>query len=572
VKGRPEPARVRRIYSEGDYKTIEIEAREVAREAYPGGFLMLWVPGVDEIPLAIASSYGDSIELMISPPRGKTTNALYNMSVGELVGVRGPFGRPLPNNGSNVLLVGSSYGISYLRFYFERHREKVRRVILVDAGRGIPYVGTFLRGNADLVIARDAEELLKAFYRSLEESDLAIICVEEAIGRRLAETLVSKHVKGYLCVERPIKCGLGLCGSCDIGIYRTCMEGIFIDASSLINTEYGFWTRDKSGSRVPIHSSAGEAPELPYRIVERDPELSIEISGILFPNPLMNASGCGLSGRILYRFALEGAGAVVTKSIGLEPRRGFRGPVLIEDPRLIYINALGLPNPGVDRYIAEIIDAKRAGVPVIASIFGRDPAEYVEVAKKIYMAGVDAIELNISCPHTEFEMVEDIPELVRDVVKSVKRVVKIPVFVKISANSDYIDVVRKAVEGGVDGITAINTLRGYIYDPVFRKPLLGSPKGYGGVSGPSLKPIVRRVIADIRGVTRVPIIAAGGIDSVRDIVELSMLGAKGFQICSAIAYKGFNIFREILNDLRNYLRSIGVRSLEELIRSTRSVG
>jgi len=241
---------------------------------------------------------------------------------------------------------------------------------------------------------------------------------------------------------------------------------------------------------------------------------------------------------------------------------------MVEDPEGVYVNALGLPNPGVDSYVHEIEDAKRAGVPIIGSIFGRDPGEYAEAAKKIYMAGVDAIELNISCPHTEFEMVEDVPELVRDVVRSVKRVVRIPVFVKISANSDYIEVARKAVEGGADGITAINTLRGYLYDPYFRAPILGSPRGYGGVSGPLLKPIVRRVIADIRGEVGVPIIAAGGIDSARDVAELAMLGARGFQICTAIAYKGFAVFREILSDLKALLRDIGVGGFAELVSAS----
>jgi dihydroorotate dehydrogenase (NAD+) catalytic subunit len=565
VRGKPEPARVKRIYSEGIYRSIEIQSESLAKEAYPGSFLMLWILGVDEIPFAIASSHGDSVEILVGPPRGEATKALHNISIGDLLGVRGPLGRPLPDIGSKVLLVGSSHGVSYLRFYFERYRKKVRKALLIDDGRGIPYVSVFRRDGVDLDLLYDVEGLLTTFSRSIEETDLAIICIEESIGRKLAEMLVVKGVKGYICVERPIKCALGICGSCDIGIYRSCLEGIFIEASNLVTTEYGFWTRDRSGLRIPIPGSQGSPPELPQRIVEPDPMLSIEISGLLMPNPLMNASGCGISGRILYRYAIEGAGAVVTKSLGLEPRRGFRGPVMVEDPPSIYINSLGLPNPGVDGYVAEIADAKKAGVPVIASIFGKAPEEYAEAAKKISAAGVDAIELNISCPHTEFEMVEDIPELVRDVARSVKRAVKIPVFVKISANSDYIDVARKAVEGGADGITAINTLRGYIYDPIFRRPLLNSPKGYGGVSGPSLKPILRRVLADIREEVNVPIIAVGGIDSVRDIIELSMLGARGFQICSAIAYKGFNVFREILDDLRSYLRNIGVRSYREFL-------
>jgi len=564
VRGRPEPARVVRTYNEGLYRAIEISSPRVARESYPGAYIMLWIPGIDEIPIAIASSNDDRIEILVGPPRGDASRALHRVSEGDLLGVRGPFGIEIPSDGSRILLTGSSHGISYLRYYFERNSHRVKRVILLDEGTGTPYRGVFSRGAVELEVL-EGSRLLEKFPQLLEGIDLVVACISERIGRRVAEILVEKGVRGYICVERPIKCSLGLCGSCDIGIYRPCLEGTFIEASKLVSTEYGFWTRDRSGSRVPIEGAAGAPPPLPLRSVEYDPTLYVEIAGLKIPNPLMNASGCGVSGRILYRFALEGAGAVVTKSLGLEPRKGFRGPVMLEDPQRVYINALGLPNPGVDGYLQEIEDARRAGVPIIGSIFGRDPVEYAEAAKKIYAAGVDAIELNISCPHTEFEMVEDIPELVRDVVRSVKSVVKIPVFVKISANSDYIEVARKAVEGGADGITAINTLRGYAYDPYFRTPILGSPRGYGGISGPSLKPIVRRVLADIRGEVRVPIIAVGGIDSARDVVELAMLGASGFQICTAIAYKGFSVFREILSDLRRYLKDMGLRSFRELI-------
>jgi len=127
VRGKPEPARVKRIYSEGIYRSIEIQSESLAKEAYPGSFLMLWIPGVDEIPLAIASSHRDSVEILVGPPRGEATKALHNISIGDLLGVRGPLGRPLPDIGSKVLLVGSSHGVSYLRFYFERYREKVRK-------------------------------------------------------------------------------------------------------------------------------------------------------------------------------------------------------------------------------------------------------------------------------------------------------------------------------------------------------------------------------------------------------------------------------------------------------------
>jgi dihydroorotate dehydrogenase (NAD+) catalytic subunit len=565
MRGRPAPARVVWAESDGLYRYIGIIAGDIARRAYPGSYVMIWVPGFDETPMAIASASGDQIEITVSPPRMGDPSPLHSLSRGDLVGVRGPFGNPIPLRGSRVLLIGSSHGVSYLKFFSERHRDKIYGAILVDNGKGVPHL-TRLEGlGIDVRITRNGDDLLRIVSSSIEAIDQAVVCVREDIGREVAKILSKSGVNSYICVERPIKCSLGLCGSCDLGIYRTCLEGVFMDINKILETEYGMWGRDKSGSRVLIGGSIDKGPGLSERRPDLDPSLSVEIAGLRLPNPLMNASGCGLSGGILYRFAMEGAGAIVTKSIGLEPRRGYRGPVLIEYIDRLYMNALGLPNPGVDGYAYEIMDAKKAGVPIIGSIFGRNPEEYLEVGKKIYGYGVSAIELNISCPHTEFEMVEDIPELVRDIVRSLKRVIDIPVFVKISANTDYVEVVRKAVEGGVDGVTAINTLRGFAYDHIFSRPLLGSPNGYGGISGPFLKPIVRRVIRDIRSEFNIPIIASGGIDCVEDIVDLLQLGARGFQICSAIAYKGFSIFREILRDLKRYMDEKGVKRLEDII-------
>ncbi|MEM0438606.1 MAG: hypothetical protein QXX84_04280 [Sulfolobales archaeon] len=568
MRGRPQPARILNSRSEGSYRVLEIETRDIASKSQPGNYIMLWLPGVDEIPLAISYADKDLVEVLIGPPRGEVSATLHKIPVGGLVGVRGPFGNPIPSWGSRVLLMGSSHGISYLRFFAEKNKERVHSAILIDEEGKPPYSARLREIGVETYVAKSRGEAVELFRSILGDIDMAVICVREDLGRILAEMLIGKGVEGYLCVERPIKCSLGLCGACDLGLWRTCIEGIFLSAGKIVRTEYGLWTRDRSGLRIPISGSIDEGPKLPQRVVEKDPELSINIAGLELPNPLMNAAGCGVSGSILYRFALEGAGAVVTKSIGIEPRKGFRGPVMIEDPVGVYMNALGLPNPGADQYVLEIRDAKRAGVPVIASIFGRNSDEYVEVAKKLYGSGVDAFELNVSCPHTEFEMVEDIPELVRDIVRSIKSIVKLPVFVKISINSDYMEVARKAIEGGADGITAINTVRGYAYDPVFKRPVMGSPNGYGGVSGPSLKPIVRRVIKDLRGEFSVPIIASGGIDSARDVIELAMLGARGFQICSAIAYKGFSVFKEILEDLRKYIRSSAVKSFQELIKNT----
>ena len=112
MRGRPAPARVMWAESDGHYRYIGIIAGDIARRAYPGSYVMIWVPGFDETPMAIASASEDQIEITVSPPRRGAPSPLHNLSQGDLVGVRGPFGNPIPLRGSRVLLIGSSHGVS----------------------------------------------------------------------------------------------------------------------------------------------------------------------------------------------------------------------------------------------------------------------------------------------------------------------------------------------------------------------------------------------------------------------------------------------------------------------------
>ena len=183
------------------------------------------------------------------------------------------------------------------------------------------------------------------------------------------------------------------------------------------------------------------------------------------------------------------AGAVVTKSIGLKPRDGYPNPTVIELEHGI-LNAIGLSNPGIDDFEEEIKTLKKTRVPVIGSVFGSTTKEFVEVAGKMENYGVDALELNMSCPHAEGYGLEigSKSKLVKEITFNVKKIVDIPVFVKISPNlADIVEIAKSAEKGNADAIVAINTVKAMKIDINLKKPVLSNK--IGGYSGKAVKPI-----------------------------------------------------------------------------------
>jgi len=214
-------------------------------------------------------------------------------------------------------------------------------------------------------------------------------------------------------------------------------------------------------------------------------DLRTEIAGVALRNPTMLASGfLDETGGSMGRVYQAGAGAVVTKSVGPQPREGYPNPTIVElDAGLL--NAVGLPNPGVIEYEHEIKRAHAAGAVVIGSVFGKDAEEYAAVAAKMSTYGVKAIELNLSCPHAKglgTEIAQD-ASAVRDFTRTVKDVVDVPVFPKLSPNvQDIATFAMAAEEGGADGIVAINTMKAMAITPELKMPSLANK--YGGLSGP----------------------------------------------------------------------------------------
>jgi len=169
-------------------------------------------------------------------------------------------------------------------------------------------------------------------------------------------------------------------------------------------------------------------------------DVSVDLCGLALENPLILASGIlGTKGSLLKRVAEMGAGAVVTKSIGIEPREGYKNPTVLRISDNVILNAMGLPNPGCKAFVEEIKIAKQGNIPVIvASIFGGSKEEFSHVASVMENAGADMLELNVSCPHSlpryKGLHLGQIPVEAKGVVKKVKQTVSIPVMVKLSPN------------------------------------------------------------------------------------------------------------------------------------------
>ena len=294
--------------------------------------------------------------------------------------------------------------------------------------------------------------------------------------------------------------------------------------------------------------------------------ISSQIGKLELSNPFILASGTlGISGNMLKHIAQEGAGAVVTKSFGLKAREGYPGPVLTEVTGG-FLNSMGLPNPGAEAMKNEIHEAKKSKIPIIASIFGFNEDEYAQAASFANKANVDALELNVSCPHVEKVGVEIglNPDLLKKVTRAVKKSFQGPIIVKLSPNaSDVVEIAESAANAGANALTVTNTMKAMAIDIETRRPILGGK--FGGLSGPALKPIALRCVYQIYEKIALPIIGCGGITCCRDVIEFLLAGASAVQIGTAIVYNDVGIFKELAKDLIDYMSKHNNQKLEEII-------
>ena len=296
--------------------------------------------------------------------------------------------------------------------------------------------------------------------------------------------------------------------------------------------------------------------------------LAVDIAGLKLRNPTMLAAGIlGISGTFLLEVIKNGAGAVVTKSLGLKPREGYANPAVVQ-VGCGMLNAMGLPNPGIENFEEEIREIKKEenAVPVIVSVYGFSAEEFEKTARIAERIGADAVELNLSCPHvkrTGSEIGQN-PRLVEEVVEKVKATISKPVILKLTPNvADIAEIAQAGTKAGADAITAINTIRAMKINIETTQPILANK--IGGLSGPAIKPVAVRCVYELYEKSRVPIIGCGGISTWQDAVEFMLAGASAVQIGTAIAWKNLGVFSSVTRGIDRYLRAKNYRSVNEIV-------
>lgn len=294
--------------------------------------------------------------------------------------------------------------------------------------------------------------------------------------------------------------------------------------------------------------------------------IATEIAGLKLANPTMLAAGIlGYTGLSMKSVIDAGAGAVVTKSMGLEPRTGYPNPTVVQTDCGL-LNAMGLPNPGISHFKEETKELNKLKAPTIFSIYGFSPEDFAKVATAAVEIGADAIELNVSCPHVKKAgaQIGSDSSLLTEIVKQVKKQVNKPVFVKLTPNvTDITEIAKAAQKAGADAITAINTVKAMAIDIETGRPILANK--FGGLSGPAIKPIAVRCVYDVYSSVDVPVIGCGGITRWQDAVEFMLAGASAVQIGTAIAFKDLAVFSSVANGIDRYLKRKGFKNVKDII-------
>ena len=293
--------------------------------------------------------------------------------------------------------------------------------------------------------------------------------------------------------------------------------------------------------------------------------LSTKIGPLSLERPTILASGIlGISLDVFNRIYKAGAGAVVTKSLSKEPWEGYANPTIFSVKGGGWINAVGLSNPGAANFASMIQPNKE--VPIIVSLVGSVEDDFNFMIKQFENCKVVAFELNLSCPHVAkvgLEVGDDL-DLVNKIIKTVKNATAVPVFAKVGLGStDYIETVSTAVDAGIDGITAINTMRAMAIDIETQRPILSNK--IGGLSGTPIKPIAVRCVYEISSKFEIPILGSGGISTWEDAVEFFLAGASAIQIGSAVGDNWIKIFDEINNGISQYMEKKGYSKIAEMV-------
>lgn len=295
--------------------------------------------------------------------------------------------------------------------------------------------------------------------------------------------------------------------------------------------------------------------------------LEVNIGRLRLKNPVLVASGTFGYGKEYTPFLdLNILGGIVVKGTSLKEMAGNLPPRLVEVPCGL-INAIGLENVGVERFLEEKLPfLKTIDTKIIVNIFGNSIDEYAFLATKLDKSGVDALELNISCPNIKDGIIFGTnKKLAAEVTKQVCNATHLPVIVKLTPQvTDIVAIAEKVMDAGADGVSLINTFPAMAVDVNTRCPKLSNITG--GLSGPCLKPISLKMVWDIVRTLNISVIGIGGICTAQDALEYLILGAKAIQIGTA-NFINPEVSIEVLEGIKAYLKTHRFKDINEVIGS-----
>lgn len=294
-------------------------------------------------------------------------------------------------------------------------------------------------------------------------------------------------------------------------------------------------------------------------------DIKVKLFKETLTTPLIPASGIFGYGDEYDFIQKEYIGAYVTKGLSLKPKEGNPTPRITETECGI-INSVGLQNIGVESFVNEKLpEVKKLNIKIIVNFFGNTDEEYIKMAEILDKEkDIFALEMNISCPNVKtggLAFGQD-PKIIHQLTRSVKKVTKKPLIVKLTPNVSSIPEISKAAEeGGADAISLINTVSALKIDVNTRRPVLGNI--IGGLSGRAIKPIAVRAVYEAAKTVKIPIIGLGGIYTAEDALEFIMAGATALQIGSAIFYEP-DVCSIICNDLKDFMKKNKIKTLDEI--------
>lgn len=500
--------------------------------------------------------------------KGQGTKELVSVKTGDKVEVLGPLGNywQKPEKNKRVALIGGGVGVAPVAAFASTLQEK--SYDFYAAFKSGSYGLENLKPKKLTVTTDDGSVGVKGMITAavdvdtIKNYDLVYACGPTPMLAAIQNLCKEAGVKLWISMENRMACGVGACLGCTIstteGNKRCCKEGPVFDGQIID------FTRIDS----PVTS-----PRLKRRppLQNESPDLSVNICGVEFSNPVIAASGTfGYGSEYSSVIDVDGLGGICSKGLTFDGQPGNKGVRLVETPMGL-INSIGLENPGIKHFIEQELPLMKGfKAKTIVNLSGKSLETYVEGAKLLEQTDIPMIELNISCPNVKaggmaFGMECD---AARAVVRAVREVTKKPLMVKLSPNApDLIGVAMAVKEAGADAVSLINTVQATAIDIETGRPYFENIRA--GFSGPAVKPIALRMVYDLCLAMskldkdeQIPVIGLGGISTWQDAVEFIMAGATAVEVGTA-TFSNPRAMIEIVEGIKKFMERKGYKTLDD---------